>query len=166
MICSDLVEAVEDGNCAGLATVMREEPECAGQQCPSGAVLLHVAAEEGRLDIVELLLPITPEPATTQDKTGATPLHLAAMRGHKAIIQALLPVHSSSLAVDRSGSTAMHYAAGNGQKDAVVALLSAPDGAEAAKMKTKGGQTPAMLAKLNGFRDLSKLLKQVHSSDE
>jgi ankyrin repeat protein len=154
----DLIEAVEEDNYEGLEEVLKEEPECGGQECASGAVLLHIAAEEGNVELLELLLPHTPEPTSIHDASGATPLHYAARCGHVDVISALLPKLSNTLAVDKAGSTAMHHAAGNGQQGAVKALLGAPDGAQAAQAKTRCGQTPSSLAKLCGFRDISKLL--------
>jgi ankyrin repeat protein len=55
----------------------------------SGRTALHIAAEQGRTDIVSMLLGNGASP-DVQDQDGATALYLAAGEGHDQIVQLLL----------------------------------------------------------------------------
>lgn len=89
---------------------------------------LHKAAWFDRLDLAELLLPLT-DP-TLIDDWGRTPLHVAAERGSVELVEALLasydpnaPVAAATRTGERGGWTALHYAAAARSAAAVRCLM-------------------------------------------
>ena len=49
-------EAISSGRLDGLGTLLSEEPDGASRRAENGTTLLHVAAESGRVDAIDLLL--------------------------------------------------------------------------------------------------------------
>ncbi|KAB8079278.1 ankyrin repeat-containing domain protein [Aspergillus leporis] len=68
-----------------------------------GQTPLHIAAQNGQLDVVRLLLASQQIDVNARDQQGSTPLHLASEKGHVEVVQ-LLVAHGARLDV-RSGRT-------------------------------------------------------------
>jgi len=75
-----------------------------------GATPLHVAAEYGYSEIVEVLLEHGAAP-NIREKYGDTPLHYAAMFGNSKVVEVLLEHGADPNARDDYGATPLHYAA-------------------------------------------------------
>ena len=75
-----------------------------------GATPLHVAAEYGYSEIVEVLLEHGATP-NIRDKDGRTPLHYAAMFGNSKVVEVLLEHGADPNIRNKYGSTPLHYAA-------------------------------------------------------
>jgi len=91
---------------------------------------LHVAAERGATDTVDLLLKYKADVNATarlHEHIGLTPLHVAAQRGHSETVILLVLAGSNVEAVrsfgNRSRITALHLAAENGYLATVRSLL-------------------------------------------
>uniref|UniRef100_A0A672ZY84 CARD- and ANK-containing Inflammasome Adaptor Protein n=1 Tax=Sphaeramia orbicularis TaxID=375764 RepID=A0A672ZY84_9TELE len=84
--------------------------------------LLHVAAENGHLSIVEVLHQRGAS-LDLQDENNQTALHRAASRGHSEIVKALLQAGAPMYTMDLQGKTPVHLAAENGHLDTVRVLL-------------------------------------------
>ncbi|CAJ1394611.1 unnamed protein product [Effrenium voratum] len=114
--------------------------------------LAHLAAEGGRLRVLEGLLAERPETAAAADDQGFQPLHRAALAGHLGALELLkVPISSP----DRHGFTALHFAVKGGHAAVVQQLIRrrAEVGA-----KSKDGTSPQEVARKLGQRHLLSLL--------
>lgn len=86
---------------------------------------LHVAAHEGHLDFVRLLLSSGANPNAMQEPDGTTPLILAAQNGHSEVCEELYSA-GASIYYECSGElpTPLHAAAYGGSQEIVKWLLS------------------------------------------
>ena len=140
-----LLEAAKNGDVATVRSLLQggADPNTAGGD---GVSALHLAAEHGNLEIVQLLLRAG---AAVDAKTriGAyTPLHLASGAAQEPVVSALLQAGADAGAVTTTtGVTPLHLAAaalhGEG---AVRALVSS--GAAVNARERVAGQTPLMFA--------------------
>lgn len=86
---------------------------------------LHLAAESGKLEIVQRLLQDGKYSIYDENNNGVTPIHIAAEKGHKEVVELILQKDSKMVnARDSSGMTPLHRAAGRGQIGVVSLLLS------------------------------------------
>ncbi|KAK8562320.1 hypothetical protein V6N13_019670 [Hibiscus sabdariffa] len=117
----------------------------AGIKARNGFDSLHIAAKQGDLDILKVLLAVHPELAMTVDLSNTTALHTAATQGHIEIVKFLLEAGSSLATIARSnGKTPLHSAARNGHLDVVKALLASEPGI--VQRTDKKGQTALHMA--------------------
>lgn len=77
------------------------------QKNEMGQTPLHLAAEKGQKEIVEMLLEKGADVNAT-DKEGRTPLHDAVFYRHYEIAKILLQHHSDPAKMDRAGNTPLH----------------------------------------------------------
>jgi ankyrin repeat protein len=125
-----------------------------------GATPLHLAARDGRLEIVDVLLKAGAR-ADIADDRGSTPLHWAA--GHPGVISILVERGASVNMVDRSGRTVLHWAANIGAADSIDALLKR--GADV-NIQDLSGSTPLHLASRAGdVRTAARLLDNGADAD-
>ncbi|KAG8376471.1 hypothetical protein BUALT_Bualt09G0067000 [Buddleja alternifolia] len=111
----------------------------------SGFDPLHIAASQGRHDIVQLLLEHDPTLSKTVGQSNATPLVSAATKGHLAVVEELLSKDSSLLEISRSnGKNALHLSARQGHVGIVKALLDKDP--QLARRTDKKGQTALHMA--------------------
>jgi ankyrin repeat protein len=92
----------------------------------TGVQPLHMAAENGRIEVVRSLLAAEANLEAGRvygGKTGVTPLHLAVTRRHCQVVRALLEAGATVNAVDSDGTTALHVAARGGFVDEAALLL-------------------------------------------
>ncbi|XVE79656.1 hypothetical protein DITRI_Ditri14bG0075700 [Diplodiscus trichospermus] len=117
----------------------------AGIKARNGFDAFHIAAKQGDLDILKVMLAAHPELAMTVDLSNTTALHTAATQGHIKIVKFLLEAGSSLATIARSnGKTALHSAARNGHVEVVKALLACEPGI--APRTDKKGQTALHMA--------------------
>ena len=145
----ELLDATSRGDVAAVRSLLAEgaDPNVAQGD---GLTALHVAAQEGNLEIARLLLDAG---ANVEAKTrigGYTPLHLAGGGAHAAVVRALLGAGANTGAVTTTtGVTPLHLAAkamdGEG---AVRAMLES--GAPANAQESAAGQTALMFAASHG----------------
>lgn len=130
-------------------------------QDENGKTPLHVAAERGHENVVNLLLfshqlprsfptDKQPKPANPniKDNDGKIPLHCAAAGGHNQIVVLLLSRSVDSNVQDNYGSTPLHYAVEGGHMEVIVYLLE--ERPQWRDIKDKQGRTPLYLASLKG----------------
>ncbi|MDP8257545.1 MAG: ankyrin repeat domain-containing protein [Candidatus Alcyoniella australis] len=89
---------------------------------PSGGCVLMVAAQEGNLDIVKLLVE-KGAVVDCKDNTGWTPLGQAASGGHLDVCKYLVENGANVNAKDKTGWTVLHAAAINGQLEPTKFLI-------------------------------------------
>ncbi|XAR68999.1 hypothetical protein NMG60_11000431 [Bertholletia excelsa] len=83
-----------------------------------------VAAKQGNLEIVKILMDALPDLSMTFDQSNTTALHSAASQGHIEVVIFLLEERSSLASITRNnGKTALHSSARNGHLEVVRALL-------------------------------------------
>nr|GMD73510.1 ankyrin repeat-containing protein At5g02620 [Ipomoea batatas] len=117
----------------------------AGIKAKNGFDALHIAAKQGDLDVVKVLMEAHPELSMTVDVSNTTALHTAATQGHIEVVNYLLERESSLAAIAKSnGKTALHSAARNGHLQVVKAILSKEPGL--ANRVDKKGQTALHMA--------------------
>jgi len=89
---------------------------------------LHLAAQEGRLEMVKILV-AEAAPLESTDDDGFTCLHLACEYGRKEVVDFLISSAASILEKpDTKGLTSLHHAAMKGHVDICKALLKANKG--------------------------------------
>jgi ankyrin repeat protein len=92
---------------------------------PFGRTALHFAAEEGQVEVADILLRNGADPTTmSEHDEGAAPLHYAAGAGHLEVVELLLQdprVSANSFSV--AGMTPVHEAIEHGHTAVVRALL-------------------------------------------
>ncbi|KAF6166463.1 hypothetical protein GIB67_038200 [Kingdonia uniflora] len=97
----------------------------AGIKARNGYDAFHIAAKQGDLEVVKVLLEALPELSMTVDLSNTTALHTAGTQGHIQVVNFLLEGDSSLAKIARSnGKTALHSAARNGHFEVVKSLLS------------------------------------------
>ncbi|XP_020223082.1 ankyrin repeat-containing protein At5g02620 [Cajanus cajan] len=117
----------------------------AGIKARNGFDALHIAAKQGDLDVLKILMEGHPELSMTVDPSNTTALHTAALQGHTEIVKFILEAGSSLATIARSnGKTALHSAARNGHLEVVKALLEKEPGV--ATRTDKKGQTALHMA--------------------
>lgn len=123
-----LVYAMQTGDLNDIRTML-ERPRNLQRELDRGRTALHVAAREGRHDLLRLILESNgqllnvinvPEP-----QLGLTPLMIGCIHGHLEVIKQLLAYHVDHTAVDSRGWTAKEHAAFRGHLDVARMLPTA-----------------------------------------
>ncbi|CAK9169561.1 unnamed protein product [Ilex paraguariensis] len=117
----------------------------AGIKARNGFDALHIAAKQGDLEMVKLLMEAHPELSMTVDVANTTALHTAATQGHIEVVNFLLESESSLATIAKSnGKTVLHSVARNGHVKVLRALLDKEPGV--ASRHDKKGQTALHMA--------------------
>ncbi|KAJ6803563.1 ankyrin repeat-containing protein ITN1-like [Iris pallida] len=123
----------------------------------SGYDVLHVAAREGHLAIVQVLLNHDRTLSKTIGPSNATPLISAATRGHIDVVNELLARDSDLIELAKAnGKNALHFAARQGHVEIVKALLNKDP--QLARRTDKKGQTALHMAVKGTSSDVVKAL--------
>lgn len=112
----------------------------------NGRTPLQVAAENGKPDIVKMLISFQAN-LDHVDNDGSTALLIAATGGHAEVVAALLKAGADTTKLDLSGHSALHLAAWAGDAKVIMELLSKM---KVAQSITKSGYTPLHAAAWNG----------------
>ncbi|XP_051999064.1 ankyrin repeat domain-containing protein 50-like isoform X1 [Xyrauchen texanus] len=128
-----------------------------GSRDVEGRTALHVAAWQGDLEGIELLLKYGAD-VNAQDLDGRTPLHSVAWRGHAAAGRLLLRSKGLdvNLACKQQGATALSIAAQEGHAEIVAMLLER--GAEPDNVDCYG-RSPVKVAGKQGHFTIVRLLE-------
>ena len=82
-------EVAKRGVFGDLEKLLASNPSLLNEVDQFGQTILHIAAFEGHLSIVELLVE-QGAPLSTQDKNGWTPLHCASSNRHLRVVEYLI----------------------------------------------------------------------------
>ena len=158
-----LLDAAKRGDVTAVKAALKGGADVNAAQ-GDGLTALHMAAQEGNIEIVKLLVGAK---ANVEAKTriGAyTPLHMAAGAGETLVVRALLDAGASASAVtSTSGVTPLHLAAKAMNGEAAVEALIAK-GAPVNARESSSGQTALMFASAAGRAASVKVLLQ-HGAD-
>ncbi|XP_019095500.1 PREDICTED: ankyrin repeat-containing protein At5g02620-like [Camelina sativa] len=160
-----LYVAAEYGDAEVVAELIKYyDLEDAETKARNGFDPFHIAAKQGELDVLRVLMEEHPELAMTVDLSNTTALHTAAAQGHVEVVEYLLEAAGSSLAAiaKSNGKTALHSAARNGHAEVVKAIVAVePD---TATRTDKKGQTPLHMAVKGQSIDVVVELMKGHRS--
>lgn len=121
----------------------------------NGTTALHLAALEGHVDVINVLVALGAE-LETRSHGGYTPLHCAAGGNHAEAIRELVRVRADvSVRESRSGASPLHWAARVGHVDAIDELIK-----QRAKVDfhDKNQNTPLMYAARHARSEAVELL--------
>ncbi|KAI4300174.1 hypothetical protein L6164_033582 [Bauhinia variegata] len=111
----------------------------------NGFDAFHIAAKNGDLDTLKVLIEAIPELSLTADQSNTTALHTAAAQGHIELVNFLLDKERNLVTIARSnGKTALHTAARYGHVEVIRALLTREP--ELAMRIDRKGQTALHMA--------------------
>ena len=158
-----LLNAARTGDVVAVRAALKGGADVNAAQ-GDGLTALHLAAQEGNLEIVKVLI-VAKANVEAKSRIGAyTPLHLAAGAGQTLVVRALLAAGASpSEVTSTTGVTPLHLAAKalNGEA-AVQALLE--KGAPVNAREISSGQTALTFASAAGRAAAVKVLLQ-HGAD-
>ena len=119
-----------------------------------GITPIHIAADEGFVDFVQILAPLTENP-NAPDEEGETPIHRATEWGRLNIVKILAPLTENPNAPDNNRDTPIHIASDHGYVEIVQLLASKTEDPNA---PNGNGVTPIHFAVDNGDVDILKIL--------
>ena len=154
---TNLMDAAAKGNVNDVKFYLRSDPAALKRPNENGMYPIHRAADNGRLEVVQLLLKAGADVNTPHATVQATPLQYAASGGHVEVVRTLLDAKANVNATDSTGRTPLMWAATNGQA-AVVELLLAR-GADA-NQKTSAGWTALKYAEQKQHPEVAELLRK------
>jgi ankyrin repeat protein len=144
-----LLDAVKSGDVAAVRSLLERgaDPNVAQGD---GLTALHLAAQDGKLEIARVLLGAKAAVSARTRIGGYTPLHLAAGGGHTDLVGALLAAGADpSVTTTTSGVTPLHLAAAAVNGEGAVRILL-QHGAPVNVVETAAGQTALMFAASQG----------------
>ncbi|KAL9268574.1 Ankyrin repeat-containing protein [Drosera capensis] len=153
----------------GQVDVVRElikfyDPVAASIKARNGYDAFHIAAKQGDLEILKVLMEAHPDLSMTCDTSNTTALQTAATQGHVEVVTFLLQSGGGLATIARSnGKTALHAAARNGHVEVVKALVQQEPGIT--RRTDKKGQTALHMAvKGQNLEVVEELIKADPSS--
>eukprot|EP00729_Bicosta_minor_P014622 gene14622-biopygen24147 len=116
-----------------------------------------LAAQEGHVEVVKLLLASNADVNQAETDTGCSPVWQAAQEGHVDVVQALVAGNADvNQATTDDGYTPVYMAAWYGHVDVVTALVAG--NADVNQAKTVTGSTPVYVAAEKGHVDVVQAL--------
>lgn len=124
---AQLADEIREDNASTFESLPEDEwPRLVKLRDEDGRSLLHTAAANGRMAILEAFLQHGGDAVVNkQDEDGWTPLMSAASSGHEGAMQRLIACGAEVGPQNSTKRTALHYAASKGHLRAVKALLEA-----------------------------------------
>lgn len=152
----DLIEAAIEGDVEAFKAFIGEEDVNVANE--NGWTALHIAAREGNVEIIRLLLAQPELDINAMNKWKSTPLMIAAGSGNLAIIDLLLrhPRTAINMQAEYYGRTALIEAAVRGHISVIKTLVA--HGANV-NMADKTGRNSALIEALkNGHENIATFL--------
>jgi len=155
-----LHQAAEDGALAIVQDLVINQGIDPNLGTPDGFTPLHYAANFGHLGITKFLIEQGVDP-TAANKSGWTPLHCAAFFGHNNIAEFLIRHKADPKATTISGWTPLHQAIKYRRLKTARFLAEQDIEVNGAIWKgSEKGWTPLLLAWVNCYKDIAKLLSE------
>ena len=131
-----------------------------------GGTPLHIACENGHLDVVRCLLTCHDANLEARDSDGDTPLQIACLHGHLDVVAYLLTSHDANMeTTDNDGDTLLHYACWGGNLDVVRYLWTSHDEHANVDVANSEGVTPLHMACKHGKLDVVRYLSTSHDAN-
>jgi ankyrin repeat protein/L-ascorbate metabolism protein UlaG (beta-lactamase superfamily) len=140
----EIHRAAEAGDLAGVQKLLDAEPALIQAADDKGRTPLHLAAFNGRDDVVALLIRKGAEVDRRETHYDLTPLHMAAWKGHAGAARLLLEAGADLNARERDNETPLYYAATADSIETIDLFLAR--GADLNDTQSKVGNTPLSLA--------------------
>jgi ankyrin repeat protein len=148
----DLADAVSAGNVNDVKIFLQRDPQAIHRTGKDGMLPIHLAADRGYSEIIQLLLQAGADVNAPHETVRATPLQYAAEFGRLDAVRTLLAANAKVDAVDSQGRTPLMWAAMKGRVPVIRELLQhgadpnlqTPTGGTALKMAQKQGNTEAV----------------------
>ena len=118
--------------------------------------VLHIACQEGKLELVKHLVENYPALLTMRDKEGMTPLHHAGLSGSVELTEYLISRQCDVLCTDSDGWTILHFACEKGKLTLIKHLVENYPALLA--LEDNEGATPLHIAGLSGSVELTEYL--------
>ena len=141
---SPVADAAARGDVETVRSLVKQGEDVNAAQ-GDGMTALHWAAQEGSLELAEVLIHAGARVDALTRLGSYTPLHLASQRGHAAVVKALLAARADANAPTTTGAVRpLHFAAESGSVEAVHALVDRD--ADVNTAEQQWGHTPLMFA--------------------
>ena len=141
---SPVADAAARGDVETVRSLVRQGADVNAAQ-GDGMTALHWAAEEGSLELAEVLIHAGARVDARTRLGSYTPLHLASQWGHVAVVKALLAAGADANAPTTTGAVRpLHFAAESGSVETLHALVEG--GADVNGAEQQWGHTPLMFA--------------------
>ncbi len=146
---------VAEGDVDRVKRILDKDPAALHTKTSNYSSLLHVAAQYGRDECVELLVNKGLEPDILQRYTRRRPIHKAIMNGHLSTVKLLVSLGASVKTVSRSDIPPVYLASRNGRLDILRFLVDR--GADVGE-RSKNGFSSLHAAAIEGFLDIAEFL--------
>jgi ankyrin repeat protein len=147
-------DAAKSGDMEKIKALLKGNPELVSCKGKDDETPLHLAAENGHKDVVELLLANNAD-VNARSNGDWTPLQNAVVRGNKDVAELLLANGADLKAKKVFGMTLLHMLVMRNNKDMVTFVLA--KGADI-NAKDNQGDTPLHTAASMGYKDLAEVL--------
>jgi len=151
---TDIHGAIRSGDAIRLKVMLAKSPDLINKRGDMGATPLHIAAEEGNVDIIKLLIENGLHTGVV-DWIGNTALHIASAKGHTQAVAVLHEHGADPAAKNNQNDTPIHLAADAGHVE--VARLLIEIGADINGLDYRN-QTPLKRAQDRGRKEVAELL--------
>eukprot|EP00927_Polykrikos_kofoidii_P015904 TRINITY_DN1712_c0_g4_i1.p1 TRINITY_DN1712_c0_g4~~TRINITY_DN1712_c0_g4_i1.p1 ORF type:complete len:1097 (+),score=221.02 TRINITY_DN1712_c0_g4_i1:195-3485(+) len=115
--------AAKCGNVEAVRYILSNSADV-GAADEAGLTALHAAAQDGHIEVCELLLHAGSRVDADSGAKARTALHLAAANGHREVCAALLLNKAGANILDGDGESALHKAARFGDREVCEVILS------------------------------------------
>ena len=152
---ADFFRAVQMDDAAAVKALLAKGVDPNQQNPVGGEPALVLAAREGSMRVLQVLLD---HPAIQLDApaiNGNTALMMAAFKRNRPADEALV---ARGAAVNRPGWTPLHYAAASGDEDIARLLIKRGAKVDAVSPPASGSYTPLMMAAREGHPDMVDFL--------
>jgi len=152
---ADFFRAVQMDDAAAVKALLAKGVDPNQQNPVGGEPALVLAAREGSMRVLQVLLD---HPAIQLDApaiNGNTALMMAAFKRNRPAAEALV---ARGAAVNRPGWTPLHYAAASGDEDIARLLIKRGAKVDAVSPPASGSYTPLMMAAREGHPDMVDFL--------
>jgi 7,8-dihydropterin-6-yl-methyl-4-(beta-D-ribofuranosyl)aminobenzene 5'-phosphate synthase len=154
LLAQDILKAAQQGDIDTVKKLLNKNPDLLKTKDENGITPMHVAANGGHKEIIELLLSKGAD-ANIKDNNGRTPLFFAAGNGSIDICTLLIEKGAQVNVANKYDRTPLLYAIWRNHKDLAEFLI---DKAAEINFKDTDGYTPLHYVSMEGQKDIADML--------